>query len=899
MRKPFVWATALSLAATGLFLASCDDSKGSAPTSSESNSTTINNNGTGTSTVDYSLNITSPSNGDTTVPNATTAITIRGKVSPASGAKITVNGADANVVASGDFTSKSVNLSVGVNSIVVRLSNDTSKKETIQVIRRLDAPSITPVGYPADQRDFPDSVTLKFDAATGTTDSIRYTTNGVSSRLTSSDPKVASGTTKRIFGTTTIKAASLRSFGAGTISSDTVTIEFVVGKRVAKPYFSTPRQDSSKVAKKIAILGFGPSDTVRYTTDGGDPNETSPIYKDSILVSDSSTIIAKSFRGKNIPSPACTTTVRMIAADPVISVKSGSYTSQRYVSIKSSSGIPVYYTTDGSDPTDQSFQYTDTLLIDSNVTIKAIAARQGWRKSKVVSATYSFKVANPNLSFRTGNYDTTQLLTITDSAAGASIRYTLDGSTPTCNSTVYNPDSLLRLDSNVTVKTIACKTGWAPSEVATGSYTFKVAKILFAPDSGIYRDYQSVKLSTRSPGVSLYVTRDSTTPSWDASGAPKGSTRKIVPGDTLLITKSQWLRVAAARNGWANSVPDSRRYIIEGDTLLVDDFEQNSLTRKIGYDWRFWACGYCVNTGIPNQMEANITDTTTDWNRQIGFRHGKIDFRIPNMGAERISDGRTGPGYAGYSVGVPPDLMGETYRMVFWARWKKGDASLPDSVPMITEMSWKKNDNQNGYYRDGFHRYTEWVGSTWKRFVLDYSAFYAAGNAYMPTGLLDSTDTKPRSYWIINGYPDSARMRSMGLSKFEGEVWHSSAWKPRWVWDADHDFWVKNDITNFRWSIIQPSTEKDSIAKLTHGEWVMAPKDTVVAGGKDSVVVRPKYCGDCHQPTSPYYDEVLRGTFLKNLSGSLEIDRIQLVRRPQISGGTNIEETKKDTVATK
>lgn len=888
MRKPLVWATALSLAATGLFLASCDDSKGSAPTSSESNTTTVNNNGTGTTSVDYALNITSPANGDTTVPNGTSAITIRGKVSPASGAKVTVNGTEATVASSGDFTSKSVNLGVGVNSITVRLSNDTSKKETIQVIRRLDAPTITPVGYPADQRDFPDFVVLKFDAATGTSDSIRYTTNGASSRLTSSDPKVATGATKRIEGTTTIKAASLRATSAGTVSSDTLTIEFVVGKRVAKPYFSTPRQDSSKVAKKVAILGFGPSDTVRYTTDGGDPNETSPIYKDSILVSDSSTIIAKSFRGKNIPSPACTTTVRMIAADPVISLKSGAYTSQKYLGFKSASGIPVYYTTDGSTPTDQSFQYTDSLLIDSNTTIKAIAVRQGWRKSKVVSASYSFKVANPNFSFRTGNYDTTQWLTITDSAAGASIRYTLDGSTPTCTSSAYNPDSLLRLDFNVTVKAIACKTGWAASDIASGSYTFKVAKILFTPDSGIYRDYQSVKFSTRSPGVSLYVTRDSTTPSWNAKGEAQGTTRKILPGDTLLITKSQWLRVAAARDGWANSAPDSRRYIIEGDTLLVDDFEQNSLARKIGYDWRFWACGYCVSTGIPNLMEANVSDTTTGgWTPQIGFRHGKIGFRIPDMGAEEISDGKPGPGYAGYSVGVPSSMMGETYRMVFWARWRKSNASLPDSMPMITEMVWKKNDNQNGYYRDGFHRYTEWVGPEWRRFVLDYSAFYAAGNAYKATSVLDSTETTPKSYWIIAGYPDSAKMVNMGLSKFQGAVSHSSAWKPKWMWDADHDEWNKNDITNFRWSIIQPGTNKGALAALSHND------PSKVRYGNDTID-----CGDCHQPREPWYSDALRATLMKNLEGTLEIDRIQLVRRPQISGGINPVATK-DTTTTK
>lgn len=887
MRKPFVWAAALGLAATGLFLASCDDSKGSAPTASESTTTNNTTNpSTGSTATDYNLAITVPSSGDTTVPFAVKKFNITGTITPATGTTVQINGTTVPLN-KGAFT-YAASLNPGYNKFSVKVPGDTLENRELTIVRRLDAPVLTPEGYLADQREFPDFVVIKFATTNG--DSIRYSTNGASSRISSSDPKVASGSTKQLNGTTTIKAIAFQNTPDGVVESDSVMIEFIIGKRVAKPYFSTPRQDSSKVAKKVAILGFGVEDTVRYSIDGGDPDRTSRIYKDSILVSDSMTIIAKSYRGQtNIASPTCTTTVRMIAADPVFSLKSGNYTSQRYLSLKSASGIPVYYTTDGTNPTDQSFQYADSLLIDSNVTIKAAAIRQGWRTSKVISASYTFKVATPEFGFRSGSFDTTQLLKITDSASGVGIHYTMDKSDPTCTSTLYNRDSSVVLDSNVTVKAIACKTGWASSDIVTGNYNFKVAKIVFSPDSGIYRDWQTVKLSTRSPGVTFYVTRDSSTPAWDASGAPTGTTQKILAGDTLSVNKSQWIRVATARNGWTSSAPDSRRYIIEGDTLLVEDFEQNSLARKVGFDWRFWACGYCVSTGIPNQMEAIVTNKTTGgWTPQIADRHGKISFKIPDLGAEEISDGMPGPGYAGYSVGVPSSLMGETYRMVFWARWTKGNASLPDSLPMVTEMTWKKNDNQNGYYHDGFHRYIEWVGPEWRRFVLDFSAFYAAGNAYQATNSLDSTDGTPKSYWILNGFPDSAKMVNMGLSKFQGQVSHSGAWKPRWIWDADHDHWSKNDITNFRWSILQPNTSKAGLAALGHYDQSRAIR------GTDTLV-----CNDCHQPREPWYSDALRATLLKNLEGSLELDRIQLVRRPQISGGTNPVVSTKDTTTTK
>ncbi|HQF55429.1 MAG TPA: chitobiase/beta-hexosaminidase C-terminal domain-containing protein [Fibrobacteria bacterium] len=902
MKKTTLWALALAIA--GTIVVSCDSTSSPPPSDTDTDTTSAGtgSTGSGTGTQTQAITMVNVVERDTTVDNDVTSLLLRFKTEYTSGVVARVNGATATLT-SGVYSYRLGNLAVGINTIKITATGLTDTFQ-VRVTRRLGTPSLVAVGSTADQFDFTDSAVIRFTAADNqTTDSIRYSTAGSTAKISTADPKVRSGATRTIKGTTTFRAIAIRRTTAGLAYSDTVTVTFNIGKTLGKPYFSTNRVDSFTTQTKIGIGGYGVGDTVRYTTNGGDPNRDSRIYSntDSILIQDSVMVIAKSFNGINQSSPTCTTTIKLKALDPVFSVKSGTYTSQRLVNIKSPSGVPVYYTTDGSTPTNASLKAGDSLYIDSNVTVKAFAFLPGWRASKVVSATYKFKVATPTLSFRTGNYDTTQYLSITDSAEGADIRYTVNGSTPNCGSTRYNADSLLKLDSNVVVKAIACKTGWDSSEIATGNYTFKVANIHFAPDSGIYRDFQWVKLTTRSPGVTFFVTRDSSTPAWNSSYEPQGATQKKLPGDTLFVNKSQWIRIIAVRQGWANSMADSRRYIVEGDTLLVDDFEQNSLTRKIGYDWRFWACGHCVNTGIPNQMEANVTDTTTDWNRQIGFRHGKIDFQIPDFGLQPSSDGGVGSGYAGYSVAVPPDMMGETYRLVFWARWKKGP-SAPDSLPMITEMVWKKNDNQNGGYKDGFHRRIDWVGPQWRRFILDYSAFGPASNAYVGTTVLDSAETKPKDYWIISGrnysnFGDSARMIEMGLPKFEGTIGHHPNWKPKWVWDADHDAWVKNDITNFRWSIIQPYTNKSLLADLTHGEYVVDGykfiSDTVSItdslGTGETVITRmvpdTVYCGDCHKPTMPALPGSLLQSLVKNLSGSLQLDRIQLVRRPQRSGG--------------
>ncbi len=906
MKKTTLWALALAIA--GTIVVSCDSTSSPPPSDTDTDTSSTGSGNTTPTTTAPSIVLQTPSDNDTTVANDVTSITLKFKNETAGTIGGKVNGTTLTSSKTGEFSRK-VDLSVGINTFTLVVGTNTPDTEVVTVARQLTAPSIQAVGDSPDQLDFTDSAVIRFTAADNqTTDSIRYSTAGSTAKISTADPKVRSGATRTIKGTTTFRAIAIRRNSAGTVYSDTTTVTFTIGKTLGKPYFSTNRIDSFNISSKIGIGGYGLTDTVRYSFDG-DPTRDSYAYSntDSIRIEPKSSansvqVIAKSFNG-NSSSPTCTTTIQLNALPPIFSVKSGTYTSQRLLTFTSPSGVPVYYTTDGSTPTNASlkFKIDSSIYIDSNVTVKAFAFLPGWRASKVVSATYKFKVATPTLSFRTGNYDTTQYLSITDSAEGADIRYTVNGSTPNCGSTRYNADSLLKLDSNVVVKAIACKTGWDSSEIATGNYTFKVANIHFAPDSGIYRDFQWVKLTTRSPGVTFFVTRDSSTPAWNSSYEPQGATQKKLPGDTLFVNKSQWIRIIAVRQGWANSMADSRRYIVEGDTLLVDDFEQNSLTRKIGYDWRFWACGHCVNTGIPNQMEANVTDTTTDWNRQIGFRHGKIDFQIPDFGLQPSSDGGVGSGYAGYSVAVPPDMMGETYRLVFWARWKKGP-SAPDSLPMITEMVWKKNDNQNGGYKDGFHRRIDWVGPQWRRFILDYSAFGPASNAYVGTTVLDSAETKPKDYWIISGrnysnFGDSARMIEMGLPKFEGTIGHHPNWKPKWVWDADHDAWVKNDITNFRWSIIQPYTNKSLLADLTHGEYVVDGykfiSDTVSItdslGTGETVITRmvpdTVYCGDCHKPTMPALPGSLLQSLVKNLSGSLQLDRIQLVRRPQRSGG--------------
>ena len=78
-------------------------------------------------------------------------------------------------------------------------------------------------------------------------------------------------------------------------------------------------------------------------------------------------------------------------------------------------------------------------------------------------------VATPTFSPDGGAYTSAQTVTISCATAGATIRYTLDGSTPTANSTLYS--SPITISQTTTVKAIGIKSGMLNSYVGTAEYT--------------------------------------------------------------------------------------------------------------------------------------------------------------------------------------------------------------------------------------------------------------------------------------------------------------------------------------------------------------------------------------------------------------------------------------------
>ncbi len=79
------------------------------------------------------------------------------------------------------------------------------------------------------------------------------------------------------------------------------------------------------------------------------------------------------------------------------------------------------------------------------------------------------KVAAPVFSVPEGTYTKTQNVEITCGTAGASIRYTTDGTIPNVNSAVYT--SAIKVETTTTLKAVATKSGMTDSAVVSATYT--------------------------------------------------------------------------------------------------------------------------------------------------------------------------------------------------------------------------------------------------------------------------------------------------------------------------------------------------------------------------------------------------------------------------------------------
>ena len=397
------------------------------------------------------------------------------------------------------------------------------------------------------------SAALDVAITTATADAtIRYTTDG-------STPTETAGTVYaapvRIADSGTVKAVAYRT---GWTTSSVTSAQYTIAPLVAAPTF-TPPAGTYIPAQDVAIATTTAGAAIRYTTDGSTPTATNgTVYAGPVPVASSLTLKAVAYRAGWTTSPVTTGqyVIGLPVAAPAFDPGPGAYYDPQDVSLSTSTpGAAIRYTTDGSTPTETAgTPYAAPVHIATNLTLKAVAYRDGWRTSPVTSGDYAIgpDVSAPAFSPAPGSYSSAQSVVITTATPGSSIRYTTDGSTPTDSvGTLYSAP--VPVSSSLTLRAVAYRSGWTTSTVTSGDYviTGAVAAPEFSVTPGTYSTAKTVAITSATSGATIRYTTDGSTPS---------ETAGTVYSSPVLVDRTLTLKAVAYRAGWTTSAVTTGEY---------------------------------------------------------------------------------------------------------------------------------------------------------------------------------------------------------------------------------------------------------------------------------------------------------------------------------------------------
>jgi|GEM_PF-4565640 len=255
--------------------------------------------------------------------------------------------------------------------------------------------------------------------------------------------------------------------------------------------------------------------------------------------------------------------VYSVVESPSFSPSAGTYTSAQTVTISSRTpAATIYYTTDDSEPKETSTKYTGPVSLAVTAKIKAKAYLAPKVPSAVTSAIYNITgtVAAPTFSPEAGTYAAAQSVSMSCLTGGATITYTVDGSTPTAASTPY--DAPLAVDATTTIKARAFLDGYAGSAVTSGTYYIGQESVPALTGGGTFEGYTEIDVAiTGSAGSTIYYTTDGSDPTVSSSSSPTPA-NVTLELDTTSPVKTQTVKAFALSTGKAASPITSETYTL-------------------------------------------------------------------------------------------------------------------------------------------------------------------------------------------------------------------------------------------------------------------------------------------------------------------------------------------------
>ncbi len=406
-------------------------------------------------------------------------------------------------------------------NVVFRLSEPTSAG-------KVATPTIVPEGgtFSGSQSVV---ITCPTDGA-----SIRYTLDGT----TPSASSTLYTAPITITAATTVKAIAQK---AGWEDSALAEASFTLQQQVSQPSMS-PNAGTYSSSQVVTLSCSTQGASIRYTTDGTTPTQTSLLYEQPIPITVSQTLKAIATMTGLDTSTVATSAYVLKVGTPTITVPASPFSQSTLVTLTcATSGAALYYTTDGSTPTNSSTPYTQAFSIEETTSVHAIALKTGWEPSSVAAGTFTKlgTVGTPVISSSVAAGG--MQIAITCPTASAAIHYTTDGSTPTASSTPYTAPFLITSDT--TIKALAIKTGMDNSPVAQSAISLTRVSTPVISISSVPGG-QQVSISSATTDATIHYTTDGSIPT--ASSTPYTA--------PFTISTSQTINALAVKAGMTDSL---------------------------------------------------------------------------------------------------------------------------------------------------------------------------------------------------------------------------------------------------------------------------------------------------------------------------------------------------------
>ena len=297
--------------------------------------------------------------------------------------------------------------------------------------------------------------------------------------------------------------------------------------------------------------------TIHYTLDNTEPTEESPVYTEPIALENDCVIramaVAENWNNSSTARYSFSKSSYTVATPRFSPVSGGTVTENADSTIlitSTTADATIYYTLDGSDPTDKSLKYEGAIKLEKNCKVRAIAVKEDMYSSDLAEATVNwFQVKQPRITFD-GKY-----VSIETETSKTAVYYTLDNSTPDSKSKVYVEPFALPAEQTV-VKAVAMRENWNNSSVMERTYNPGL-NYCEMPAIARISGTDKVQMTTRTQDAVIYYTTDGSMPT---------TSSQVYPGEPITMTHNTTLIAMTTQE---------KLYDSETSTFKVDWFKMD------------------------------------------------------------------------------------------------------------------------------------------------------------------------------------------------------------------------------------------------------------------------------------------------------------------------------------